>query len=279
MLALYAAPATGKLLTLAPVDLAAPLFVAAGLSAATALIALLALPESLPADRRSDRMTIGDLNPIRTVSGALSRPSLRPLLLAFGLMGFALAVLATSVPVFALDVLTWGPTQVGLLLSAVGVTDIVVQGGLLGIALRVLGERRLVMAGLAGIAVANGVLVLVGWLAPFPWLLVAATLLFAMAEGATGATLQGMLSRAAGEDEQGWLAGAMSAIGSITQLVGPLLAGVLYAQVSRTAPYALGVAVVLVALALVRRPNAVADGGPVTVAAGAGAATLAELEA
>ena len=247
-------PAIGGLL--APIDLAAPLFISAGLSALTALIAFGLLPESLPAERRTAGLEMSQLNPFRTIAGALGRPSLRPLLLAFGLMGFALAILATSVPVFALDVLGWGPTQVGLLLSAVGVTDIIIQGGLLGVLLRHLGERRVVILGLGSIGVASAALVFVGWLAPVPVLLVAATLLFAASEGGTGATLQGMLSQATGEDEQGWLAGSMSAIGSITQLVGPILAGVLYAQVSRTAPYILIVLVAVVAVALVRKPAA-----------------------
>jgi hypothetical protein len=50
-------------------------------------------------------------------------------------------------------------------------------------------------------------------------------LLFAMSEGATTATLNGVLPRRAGDDEQGWLAGGMSAIGSATQLVVPILTG------------------------------------------------------
>jgi len=47
-----------------------------------------------------------------------------------------------------------------------------------------------------------------------------------------------------------------SRIGSITQLVGPILAGVLYAQVSRTTPYVLIVLVALDAMALATRPPA-----------------------
>jgi MFS transporter, DHA1 family, tetracycline resistance protein len=253
-------PAIGGVL--APINLAAPLFIAAGLSALTALIAFFLMPESLRAERRTSGLVMSNLNPFRTIAAALNRPALRPLLVAFGLMGFALAILATTVPVFALDVLGWGPTQVGLLLSAVGVTDIIVQGGLLGLLLRRLGEGRVVILGLGLIGIASGVLVIVGWLVPIPALLVVATLLFAASEGGTGATLQGLLSQATGEDEQGWLAGSMSAIGSIAQLVGPILAGLLYAQVSRTAPYVLIVLVAVVAMVLVSRPAAelVTDG-------------------
>ena len=88
---------------------------------------------------------------------------------------------------------------------------------------------------------------------PISWVFVAGALLFAMAQGATGAVLQGLLSQAVGDDEQGWLAGSMSAIGSAVQTVGPLLAGLLYLRVAPFAPYLLAVAILLVAAVLVRR--------------------------
>src|SRR5205814_8837109 len=43
----------------------------------------------------------------------------------------------------------WGPREVGLSLFVVGVVAAVVQGGLLGLMLRVLGEKRAVLFGLA----------------------------------------------------------------------------------------------------------------------------------
>jgi DHA1 family tetracycline resistance protein-like MFS transporter len=61
-----------------------------------------------------------------------------------------------------------------------------------------------------------------------------------------------LLSQAVGDEEQGWLAGSMSAIGSAVQMVGPLLAGLLYLRVAPFAPYLLAAGVLLAAAILVR---------------------------
>lgn len=230
-------PALGGFLT--PFGLTVPVFLAAVVSAITAVLALVVLPESLDPARRSSAVGLHDLNPFRPLVAVVRRVELRSLLLAFALLSVAMGVVASNVSVLALDAVAWGPIQVGLLLTGVGVVDIVVQGGLLGLFLKVAGERGVVLAGFAGVGVACGLLALVGSVLPASLVLVVAGLLFAMSEGATTATLNGLLSRRVGDDEQGWLAGGMSAVGSATQLVVPILAGVLYAQVAPSAPYAL----------------------------------------
>jgi DHA1 family tetracycline resistance protein-like MFS transporter len=170
----------------------------------------------------------------------------------FALAAVPLAVIASNVPVLAMDVLSWNTTQVGLLMSGVGIVDIVVQGGLLALLLRTMGERGVVIGGLLGQAVGCGLIVVMAAFVPSSLVLVVGTLSFAMAQGATGAVLQGLLSLAVGDEEQGWLAGSMSAIGSAVQMVGPLLAGLLYLRVAPFAPYLLAAGVLLAATILVR---------------------------
>jgi len=48
-------------------------------------------------------------------------------------------------------------------------------------------------------------------------------------------------------DEQGWLAGGVSSIGSAIQMTAPLLAGWLYAVAGHAVPYWSGLAMILVA--------------------------------
>ena len=244
-------PAIGGLL--ASASLAAPLFAAAAVTALTALLAAVALPERLNPERRTERLSLADVNPLRSLGEAVRRPGLGPLSLAFALAAVPLALMAGNLPVLAMNVLAWNTIEVGLLLSAVGIVDIVVQGGLLVLFLRVMGERGVVVGGLLGQAFGCGLVVVMAAFLPVSWLFVVGALLFALAQGATGAVLQGMLSQAVGDDEQGWLAGSMSAIGSAVQMVGPLLAGLLYVQVGPFAPYLLAVVVLLVAAVLVRR--------------------------
>jgi MFS transporter, DHA1 family, tetracycline resistance protein len=241
-------PALGGLLS--PIGLAVPVFATAGITALTAVLALVALPESLAEERRSDEVNVTDLNPIPQVMAAARRPGMPRLIAGFAVLSLTMSMFVSNVAVLALDAVGWQPVQLGALLSAVGLTDIIVQGVLLSFLIKLFGERGVIFGGLAGIAVASGLLVLVGSLAATGALLVAGGLLYATAEGSTTATLQGVLSQNAGDDEQGSLAGGLSAAGSATQLVGPLLAGVLYSQISRTAPYFLGIVLIVVTMAV-----------------------------
>jgi MFS transporter, DHA1 family, tetracycline resistance protein len=244
-------PAIGGLL--ASVSLAAPMFAAAAVSALTALLAAAVLPESLDPTQRTKHFSLSEVNPLRSIGDALRRPGLGSLIGVFALAAVPLALFGGNVPVFTMDVLSWNTVEVGLLMSAVGIVDIIVQGGLLALMLRVMGERGVVLGGLLGQAFGCGLIVAVAAFLPASWLFVTGALLFAMAQGATGAVLQGLLSQAVDDNEQGWLAGSMSAIGSAVQMIGPILAGLLYLRVAPFAPYLVATAVLLVAGFLVRR--------------------------
>jgi len=240
-------PAIGGLL--ASVSLAAPMLAAAAVSILTAILTAVALPESLDPDRRVKRISLSDINPFAAIAGAVRRPGLGALILVFTLAAVPLALFGGNVPVFTMDVLSWNTVEVGLL--------------------RVMGERGVVLAGLLWQAFGCGLIVAVAAFLPASWLFVCAALVFAMAQGATGAVLQGLLSKAVGDDEQGWLAGSMSAIGSAIQTVGPLLAGLLYLKVAAFAPYLVASAVLLVAAVLGRRVLSTASGADHTAAAAA----------
>ncbi|HEY4189818.1 MAG TPA: MFS transporter [Candidatus Limnocylindrales bacterium] len=241
-------PAIGGLL--AGIDLALPIFAAAAATGLTALLALIALPESLEPAKRATGSTPADLNPFGTLMAAVKRPGLGSRILVFALLVFTLTVVSTNFPVLTLDVLSWGPTQLGLLLSVVGVVDIVVQGGLLGLMVKAAGERGVVIGGLLGLVGASALIIIVASVVPSAALFVAAALVFAVSEGATSATLQATLSQSVEAAEQGGLAGGLSSVSSAVGLIAPLLAGALYAGVSPAAPYVLSLGAIVAALVL-----------------------------
>ena len=243
-------PALGGLL--AGIDVAAPAFAAAGASALTAVLALVALPESLPADRRRTD-TKFDLNPFGALRETARQPGLARRMVVFALIVSTLTVVSSNFAVLSFDVLAWSPVQIGWLLTGVGVVDIIVQGGLLGIFVRLAGERGVIIGGLVGLSVSFALFVGIAAFVPSAVLMVVAGLLFATAEGSTTATLQATLSEAVAEDEQGGLAGGLSAISSAAGLTLPLLTGLLYAQVAPAAPYVLSLGAIIVALVLTMR--------------------------
>jgi MFS transporter, DHA1 family, tetracycline resistance protein len=172
------------------------------------------LPESLAAENRSSKLSLGDLHPLRVIRDAFSRKGLAGLLVGYTLITIPFMFYVNNVSVLALDSVGWGPTQVGLMVSGVGVVDIIIQGGLLAVLLPRIGERGVVLGGISVQAIGCLGLALSASVFRLPWLLAAACLLLAAGEGGMTAALNGLMSTSVGPDEQGWLAGGVSSIGS-----------------------------------------------------------------
>ncbi len=204
-------PALGGLL--AHINLAAPVFATAAIAVVIGLLSALALPESLPKQDRKASLDVAQLNPFKVIAGAFARPELRSLLTGLALVSIPFAFFANNFSVVALDSVGWGPGQVGWVLSAIGVCDILVQGVLLGWALRTFGERGVALAGMLGQLAGCLGLAIVASLLSAPWLLVAAGLVLAAGQGGMTAALDGLMSASVAVDEQGWLAGSVTSLG------------------------------------------------------------------
>lgn len=200
-----------------------PFWVAGALSLGNALYGLFVLPESLP---RASRGSFSWLraNPVGGI-GMLRR---RPNLLALGAVMF-LGYLAHQV--FEVYVLyaqyryLWDDRTVGLSLAAVGIFSALVGAVLVKPAVRRLGDRTTMLAGLLfgslGFAIfgvaTNGRAFLIGIPVMNLW-------------GLAGPTAQGLMSRGVGPSEQGQIQGAISALRGIAGLIGPILFTFVFAR-------------------------------------------------
>jgi DHA1 family tetracycline resistance protein-like MFS transporter len=145
----------------------------------------------------------------------------------------------------------------------VGLLSALMQGVLIGPLTRRFGEERLMLAGL--VLIALGLLVL-----PFARelaaLIVALTAL-ALGMGAMQPSLNSLISRRAGADEQGEIMGVAQSVGSLSRVLGPIIAGSLFAEIGRGSPFLLGAALVGGALLIGwRLPRAIAPGVPAAAA-------------
>jgi MFS transporter, DHA1 family, tetracycline resistance protein len=244
-------PAAGGLLAAVNIDF--PVFATAGIAALIGVLSIVLLPESLPADRRTRAVDRGSLNPLRVLTGAFARPELRGLLVGIVLVTVPFLFFVNNFSVLALDSIGWTATKIGLLTAFVGIIDIVVQGLLLGFLLRRLGERGVLLSGVLVQAAGILALAVVASVVAQPWLFIVGCLVLAAGQGAAQATLDGVASTAVGADEQGWLAGAIQSITAGIGVVAPLVAGGLYASVSHSAPYWLGVVMMLAAVFVLAR--------------------------
>ncbi|MFO7169461.1 MAG: MFS transporter, partial [Chloroflexota bacterium] len=111
---------------------------------------------------------------------------------------------------------------------------------------RWIGGPAVVRCGFVGLAAG------LGWmgLAGAAWALFPAVCLAALGSSLAIPTLTALLSSEAGEERQGAVLGSMAALLSLTQVIGPPLAGFLFDRVGPPAPYLLGSALAGLGLAV-----------------------------
>jgi len=211
-------------------DLRLPLFAAAGMCSVNWLYGLLVLPESLPPERRRP-FGQARLNPLAALAGLAHLKGVGSLVVALAFNVFPQLMLQFTWVLYTNFKFGWGTLESGLSLFLVGVVTVIVQGGLLGRLLSALGERRLILSGLV-----SGALAYAGYgLATHGWMMYVIIACNFMAF-ASVVSLQGIVSKAAGPEEQGRTMGALSALTSLMGVPAPIIANTVLAQVTHLAP-------------------------------------------
>jgi len=229
----------------ATADLETPGLMGAALSfiAVMGVIVVLkeSLPPGLPPRQRRGRATV--------LVDALRRPVLSRLLVVFFLVIVAFAGMEATFAMWAMRQFGWGPAQTGYIFAYVGILSAVMQGGLIGPLARRFGEVQLVLAGLALIAV--GLLILP--IAQHLPLVIVAVSGLALGMGAMQPSLNSLISRRAEAAEQGEVMGIAQSVGSLSRVIGPIIAGALFAALGRDIPFLWGALLVSAAFAVALR--------------------------
>jgi multidrug resistance protein len=239
-LGFIAGPALAGLL--APISPAAPGWGAATCSLVAFAMTLLYLPETRPIG--ADAAGAVPVSGVTRLAFAWRHPELAPLML----IGFAVvtgfAAFEVTFAQFLHDRLALPHSGVSFLFVYVGVLAVVVQGGLVGRATRWLGERRLVIGGLA--LGASGLLLLAS--AHRLGFVLAVLPALSLGIGMVMPSLSSLVSRNAAADQQGMALGAFQGISSLARVVGPFAAEVALGRWGVAAPQ-VGAAVLAAAAA------------------------------
>jgi DHA1 family tetracycline resistance protein-like MFS transporter len=208
-------PAVGGLL--GGLDPRAPFVAAACLAAANFAFGWFVLPESLPPERRR-AFHWRRANPAGALKQVGKLPGVKALLavmLAYQVANFTYPAVWAY---YTQGAFGWDARTVGLSLAAYGVAMAVVQGGLIRAILPRLGEARAVFWGLI---LNTTCLVLYGFATQgwMIWVLIPISAVGAIVAPA----MQGVMSRAAGEDQQGELQGVLSSISALSMILSPLM--------------------------------------------------------
>lgn len=242
-LGFIAGPALGALLiddTPSREDFALVCYASAALAGLAALVALMLFRETLTNDARAQS---GQARP-RRFELLSSRPALLRFILVMFLAIAAQALMETTFGLWSEAELQWGPREVGWTLAALGVGAVLLQGGGAGAVSRALGERVMLLIGLALFAAGFGGLAVSHEVGTMAASLVALTIGIGLATPA----LNALIAAQAGESERGAVMGLSQSAGALGRVAGPLGAGALFEHVGNGAPFAVAAALILVAL-------------------------------
>lgn len=200
-----------------------PFWGAAALSLANVLYGWFILPESLSVENRR-AFSWKEANPVGSLRMLGKYPVVWGLTGALAASNLAMHFLSSTWVLYMTSRLGWGVRENGLSLAAFGVVALIYQLGLARLLLPWLGERRMMLTGLAfGVAE-----YLLYGLANAGWMIYAIMPIGGMGV-VSGQATQGLLSHQVGADEQGALQGALASLTSLTGIVGPVLGTSLFA--------------------------------------------------
>lgn len=205
----------------------APFFVGAGLAAANAIWAAIALPE--PAVRRAAAR--GPL--ISSLTRSIVLPGVGFYLGLLFVVTYAFAHIETTLVLWTTDLLGFTERDNGLLFMWIGIVLVIAQMG---------GTRRLAKSVSEPVLAATGcALMALGALAtPLvgAWPLLAVTCaIIALGSALNSPAIMSAISRAAPAESQGELLGVSQSVSALGRIAGPPACGLLYQFVGRSAPW------------------------------------------
>lgn len=235
-LGLILGPALGGLL--GSQSLSTPFFLTAGVCLLTLLLVVLFLPESLPQEARQPvetgirpQVRIQELRQILT--GPLGVLFFMAFLVSFGLSNFQ-AIFGY----YALEKFGYGTTEVGWILTVVGVVAAFAQGALTGPLTRRWGEAIVIKATLLASAIGFGLLLAADSLA----MVLLTTALFTLPNALLRPAVISLTSKHGEETQQGIAMGLNNSSTSLGRVFGPIWAGLAF-DLNPSLPYLSGAAI------------------------------------
>ncbi|MCB2107695.1 MAG: MFS transporter [Rhodobacteraceae bacterium] len=229
-------PALGGLLSgddVATANFVLPSIAAAVLTGVALTGVIFVLPESLSPELRRAAAQQPRKSFAAQFKVAVSRRVLAALC-AIGLVAMVIWSLMEGVfSMWGLDILNLGPTDIGLLFCYIGLLNAMVQGGLIGPLTKRFGERA--MVGFTVFAYLVGFF----WLSTVDafWSMIGAMTLLSLGNGCFNPSMSSLVSKEAADYERGAVLGIYQAAGSLGRVLGPAMAGFIYAGFYPGAPF------------------------------------------
>lgn len=208
-------------------------FIAAGiLCLINFLYGIFVLPESLSNNNRRN-FNWKRANPIGTLLNVRKYPSIIYLLIAWFLVYVAAHAVQTNWPYFTMYRFKWDEKMVGISLGVMGACIALVQGFLIRKIHPRIGNERSILYGI----ILYGIGMLLYAFANQEWMMFSIIAIYSLG-GISGPALQSEISSKVPSNEQGDIQGALTAVVSITSIIGPpLMTNTFYYFTHSDAPF------------------------------------------
>jgi DHA1 family tetracycline resistance protein-like MFS transporter len=216
-------PAIGGILS--PYGLAVPFYFAAGVAFVNAAALYFVLPETV---KKGEHHTAEETSGrVETLLKYLRDPRLGLLILIYFLVTVAFSILTTSFIIYTAYRFGYTAQQNGLLFAYIGIVGALIQGGLMGYAIKKFGENLMVTIGTVFMGVALFLVPLVGPESGGLAGLLVGIAIFSFGSSFSGTPLISLASKSVSAREQGVAMGVMQSAASLGRAVGPALTGIL----------------------------------------------------
>jgi DHA1 family tetracycline resistance protein-like MFS transporter len=218
-------PALGGVL--GSIDISLPFYLTAVLVFLSGLAVYFLLPESLTAEKRTKKVTLSSFNTFSHFKDIFSLKAVKSILV-LGIFFFAAqGIFQFNFIIFLKEFYRWGPTFIGIMLSLVGICDILVRALILPWLMKHFSETNIGMAGLIGLSIGLG-LVTASTFIPSVMIILVAILFIISGAGLFEPTYNGKLSKTIDESKQGKLQGVNQSLQSANNVLIPVGAAAIY---------------------------------------------------
>jgi len=217
-------------------DFQTPSLVAAGLSFIACTLTALFLRESLPAHVRQQNSELGWVNRWHALGTAFANPSVARILGISFLATFVFAGMEATFALWSLRHFGWGPEQNGYVFAFIGVISALIQGGLLGRLAHLFGEPSLVTSGAAALCLG---MVLIPQ-ATSTWELLLIMVAVGVGFSLMSPSLTSLLSLHTDDGIQGGMMGVSRSVVTLSRVLGPTCAGVIFYSLGKDWPFFAG---------------------------------------
>lgn len=220
-------PTLGALLS--TISLALPFYLTAFLLFISTLAVYFFLPESLAVKLKDKKIELNNLNPFKLLLNTFSIKPLKHLLLIGVLFYIVLTVFQFNMTLFLKDIYSLNTLHIGILLTIVGIVEIVSRGFLLSFLLKIYSQRTVTTIGLLTLIVGFSCIVSSIYINSLA-LISLALIFIILGEGLFEPTYLSKLSEQTSADDQGKIQGINQSLQALITIIIPIIASAVYFQ-------------------------------------------------